>query len=511
VCADIGGSATVKRVEQVVVVGADAAAWMAAIAIHRSLGASGVRVRVIELPTLLQPADCYSAIPALDGFHHRIGLDDRLLFMACQALPVAGQRFSNWAGAANPFLHGYDGEPADANIDFTQLWVNGRREGLRTDFESFSLAAMAAKAGRVPVPAQGARPPATLGYHIDGRAYSALLRHCALGCGIEAGAATVAGVKIEGERIAAIVLGDGESVEADLFIDASGPQAVLIGRMPGSDFESWREWLPCDRMLVASGKALRPYPGFSQISAFRHGWIGLFPLQDRTAVAAVYDSRRVSDREVADSLPILARLPIGGDATVSDLRQGIRRRCWVGNCVAVGESAFSLEPLDAVQLYIAHESITRLMALFPVETEAFPEAEAYDRVIRHVAANLRDFQAAHYKLNHRFGEPLWESCRDAAVSETLRRKLDVFAARGHIPLYDFETFNELSWASVFIGHGLIPESHDPRLDRLSEQEQIAHVHKRLQDIVAQVEAMPSTEDFMAGAMRQAPREARLDA
>lgn len=500
-----------KRVEQVVVVGADAPAWMAAIAIQRSLGAAGVRLRVIELPSLLQPADCYSALPTLDGFHHRIGLDERAVFRACKALPIAGQRFSNWGGAAPPFLHGFNREPAEAVLDFTHFWAKGHQEGLRTGFESFSLGAMAAKAGRVPVPTKGAALRAAVGYHIDARAYSALLRQCAPGCGIESTAAAIADVEIEGGRIAAILLSDGERVEGDLFIDASGPQAALIGRMPGTEFESWREWLPCDRMLVASGRALRPYPGFSQISAFRQGWVGLFPLQDRTAVVAAYDSREISDGELVDKLPVLAKLPIGGDAVVSDLNQGIRRRCWVGNCVAVGDAAFSLEPLDAVQLHIAHNCITQLLMLFPVETKAFPEAEAYDRGIRQLASNLLDFQAAHYKLNHRFGEPLWDRCRDGAVPSTLRRKLDIFGARGHVPLHDSETFQESSWASLFIGHGLIPESYDPRLDALPEQEQIAQVHRRLQDVIALVEAMPSTEEFIAGTAHRAPIDASLDA
>jgi tryptophan 7-halogenase len=487
----------VKRVEQVVVVGADAPAWMVAAAIERSLGSSGTRVRVIELPTLLQPADCYSALPALDGFHHRIGLEDRSILGACKALPIAGQRFSNWAGAAPPFLHGYDRPPTDAKLDFVHFWTKGRQEGLRSEFESFSLGAMAAKAGRVPVRKEGATLRATFGYNIDARAYAALLRHCTLRQGVETKVATVADVEIDGDRIVAVVLDDGERVEADLFIDASGPQAVLIGRMPGAEFESWREWLPCDRMLVASGRGLRPYPSFSQISAFGQGWIGLFPLQDRTAVVAVYDSRHISDQEMVERLPSVARLPIGGDATVSELHQGTRKRSWVGNCVAVGESAFSLEPLDAAQLHIAHNCISQLMALFPVETGSFPEAETYHDIIRYVATNLRDFQAAHYKLNHRLGEPLWDRCRDAAVPETLRRKLDVFAARGHVPLYDFETFQEHGWASLFIGHGLIPQTYDPRLDGVPEQEQIAQVHRRMEDIVGLVEAMPSVDDFIA--------------
>jgi tryptophan halogenase len=482
----------------VVIVGADAPAWMAAAAFQRAVGAAGVEVRVIELPTLLHPADAYSALPELAGFHHRLGLDEDLLFSLCKAVPVAGRRFSNWSGAAPPFIHGFDrAPPPAAGLGFSQLWIKGRQRGLRTDFENFSLASVAAKAGRVPLGVGSAEMQAAFGYNLDAGAYSALLRHCTIGGGVKSKAATIADVEIEGDRITGIILNDGERVEADLFVDASGSRAALIGRMPGAEFESWREWLPCDRLLVASARGLKPLPAFSQISAFRQGWIGLFPLQDRTAMIAAYDSREMSDQALLDDLPALANMPVGGDAIVSDLSQGIRRRAWVGNCIAIGESAFALEPLDGTQLHILHYCISQLMALFPVEAGAFPEAELYDRILYRLAVNLRDFQLAHYKLNRRFDMRFWDRCRDTPVPETLQRKLDVFTARGRVPLYDDETFQEQDWESLFIGHGLMPLSYDPRVEAIPEQEHIAQVQARLNDIVGLVEAMPPVDDFIA--------------
>jgi len=489
-----------RRIERVVVVGADAPAWMAAAAIHASLGGSGVRVRVVELPSRLRPADCYSALPALGGFHGRIGLDEDLLLRVCQALPCAGQRFSGWSGASLSFIQGYDQSPppSGAALSFTQCWIKGRLSGLRTPFESFLPGAMAARAGRVPLPVEAGELQATYGYNVDAGAYSALLKHWVTRGGVESKAAAIANVEIEGDRIAALVLADGERVEADLFVDASGPEAVLIGRMPAAEFESWRDLLPCDRMMAASAAPLHPCPSFSQISAFRDGWLGFFPLQDRTAFVASYDSRETSDKEVLESLPILANMPVVGEAVVSNLAQGIRKRTWVGNCVAVGEAAFSLEPLDAVQLHITHNCVSQLMSVFPVEAGNFREAELYDEIIRRVAVNLRDFQMTHFKLNRRFDEPLWDRCRDMAVADTLRRKLDVFAARGRVPLCDDETFHEHGWESLFIGHGLIPQSYDPRVDAIPEQELIATVQGRLQSVRALAEAMPPVGQFIAG-------------
>jgi len=488
-----------RRVEQVVVIGADAPVWMTAAAIQRSFGGRGVRVSVVELPSLLRPVDVYSTLPALAGLHDRLGLDEALLFSVCKAVPVAGQRFSNWSGAGAPFIRGYDDPPlvGGGDLAFTQFWIKGRQQGLRTAFENFSPGAMAARAGRVPIPTQRAELRSVYGYELDAVAYSGLLKHFVTRGGVEWKSATVADVERKGDFISAVVLADGERIEADLFVDASGPQGVLIGRVPGAEIESWREWLPCDRMLLASGSALRPYPGFSQVSAFRQGWVGLFPLQERTAVAAVFDSREISAQDLLQELPVLAGLSIGGEAVVSDLAPGIRKRTWIGNCIAVGESAFALDALDAVQLHTTHTCISHLMTLFPVEAAAFPEAELYDEIIRRAAVNLRDFQAAHYKLNRRFDEPLWDRCRDMAAPETLQRKLDVFAARGRIPLYDDETFQEHDWESLFIGHGLIPQSYDPRADGVPDQDQIATVNKRLEDIVELVGAMPGIDQFLS--------------
>jgi tryptophan halogenase len=101
---------------------------------------------------------------------------------------------------------------------------------------------------------------------------------------------------------------------------------------------------------------------------------------------------------------------------------------------------------------------------------------------------------------------LWDGCRDAAVPETLQRKLDVFSARGRVPLYDDETFHEHGWESLLIGHGLVPQSYDPRVDAVPEQEHIAQMQLRLKDIVRLVEAMPVVGDFIGSAELQRQAE-----
>ena len=490
-----------RAIETVAVVGRDAPAWIAAAALHRAVGKAGIKVQVVELASLLSPVDVYAALPSIRGLHQLLGLDEAMVLAAADGVPMVAQRFSNWSGAAPPFVHGYDdAPPPGGDLDFVHYWAKGRLEGLKVPFEDFSLAATMAKQGRVPALAdQDPALSATFGVQLDARRYSRLLKHVALHLGIAVTSGSIRDVERDGDRITAVVLTDGERVEADLFIDASGTEAALISKLAGAEFEPWSEWLPCNRMLSASAPALQPLPAFSQVSAFRGGWIALHPLRQRTAIVAVYDTQRISDQEMVETLPILTRMPIAGDAVVSPLRLGAQKCPWIGNCVAVGEAAVSLEPLDAVQLHLTHMCVSHLVTLFPVSADELPEAAAYSTSIRSLAANLRDFQCAHYKLNRRFDEPLWDRARDAAVPDSLHRKLDLFDSRGHVLVFDHETFEALNWAQIFVGHGLLPKGYDPRIDRLPDEQHIAKVQKRMKDVASLVRAAPTVEAFLATA------------
>lgn len=487
-----------QAVRRVVVVGRDAAAWLTATALHRAFARTGVSVAVAELPSLLGPADVYSATPSLAGLHRLLGLEERDVLRVCRGLPVVGQRFSGWSGDGSAFVHGYDPKRAAINgIDFLQFWIKARTGGMPVPFEDFSAAAAAAKQGRLSPPetdpdAFGNVAP---GYHLHARAYVGALRRLAVDSGVEHRSGELDNVEREGTRIRSVTLAGGVSVAGELFVDATGPDALLMKGQPGDSYESWAEWLPCDRVLTASGPPLSPLPAFSEIMAFDAGWIGLFPLQNRTAVTAVYSSAQAGDDRVLKTLVERTRIPLQGEATAGNLAIG-GRAPWIGNCVAIGGAAAALEPLDAVHLHLVHVGISNLVALFPVDAAAMPEAGAYNAALARHIANVRNFQIAHYRLNRRVGEALWDRARDATGPAELEAKLRLFASRGKVPMYEDEPFQEQNWASIFVGHGLIPRSHEPLVDSVPLQEQMERMQHLLHLVATEVNAMPRVGEYL---------------
>ncbi|MBC6983414.1 tryptophan 7-halogenase [Caulobacter sp. 17J80-11] len=483
-----------RRPEKIAVVGRDAAAWTVAFGLQRAFGRVGVAVTVVDLPSLLGPADVCPALPTLGGLHRLLGLDEREVLASAAGVHALGQRFVGWSGGQGGFLHAYDSQPIGLNsVDFLQYWVKGRGKGLALELDEFSLGAAGARHGRLvtdAAPAAGLPRPAH-GYHLHARGYVDLLRRKATASGATCVSGALRGADVADGRIAAVVLEDGTRVEADLFVDATGAEAALIGRLPGDAVEDWGQWLGCDRVLTASAPRLDPLPGYSQIAAFDAGWLGLYPLQDRTAVVAVYDHARQSDAQMLQTAAALSGLALQGDATVAPFRAGFRPRPWIGNCVAIGEGAVSLEPLDAAPMHVVQVGLSHLIALFPVGPDFALETEAYNAAIASHAGNLRDFQIAHYKLNGRSGEPFWDRARDRPAPETLAYKLKLFAGRGRVALYDDEAFQEPSWTSIFVGHGLIPRDYDPLVEMVGEPEQVRHFQNLLRLIAAEVRQAPT--------------------
>jgi tryptophan halogenase len=483
-----------RPVETVVVVGGGAPLWLTALALRKAFGTGGLVVRAVE--TGGSPAGLSIAgLPAMGNLHQLLGLSEVELAQRCAAVPSLGQRFMGFSGDGTAFLHPYDthGHSVDY-VEFVHHWVLARKRGLKAALEDFSLGAVAARQGRI---VEGDDPERLsspgVGLHLDATAYTALLRAHALADGVSVEQGVVVDVERVGERIDAVVVEGGARVAGDLFIDAG--DGALIGQMPGAAFEDWSAWLPFDRVLPLSGRRLATLPAYAHIEAVDGGWVGLYPLQDRTAGLAVYDSRASDPQLMVRQAEGVA--PLGwtqGEAQI--VRPGMQTRPWIGNCVALGPAAISLDPSDAGPMHALQVGLSHLVTLFPADTSGGPEARAYARALTSHGHGLRDFQAMHYTLNRRAGAP-WEAVRTAEPPADLAYKLRLFEARGVVPTREDEAFQAPNWAACMIGHGLIPLAHDPLAEGVAEAEQIRIFQGILGRIAADVGRMRPLEAKLA--------------
>lgn len=488
-----------NRIEKVVVVGRDADAWLTALMLQLSFAKAErvLHVQLVELPSKLVPQDCYAVLPSHKALHKMLGVDEHSLLRASSGLYALAQRFTNWS-PSHTFMHAYDTHGIGfGGVDFFQYWLKATVKGMSVPLEEFSLGAAAAKQGRFAVLDDAAESfsKATHGYHLSSLPYLKVIARAALKAGVTHLIGEIKSIDVSNGTIKSIQLEDGMLVSGDLYIDATGRDAALIGMLDHQEYESWQHWFPCDRIIAVSSPALNPAPSFSQVSAFAKGWLGFFPLQDRTAVSAVYSSKYAGVNEILQNLQAIPGIRLGS-VTEKSFTVGVRKNQWIGNCISLGSAGTSLDPLDATHMHMLDLGLSLLRALFPVDKNNLREAAVFNEKMYSHAINLRDFQIAHYKLNKRYGEPMWDEVRAVEPPSTLARKIKLFEARGRVAMQEYETFQEESWTSIFIGHGIQPATYDPLVDNMPEQEQIEHFQKILKYIADEVQSMPSLQAYI---------------
>jgi tryptophan 7-halogenase len=496
-------------VRSVVIVGGGVAAWIAAAALARALPRQRVTVRVIEPPdlcaheALLEAGE--SCLPSLRALHRILGIDERDFMRNTDATFKLGTELRDWARPGAVHFHGF-GETGAAleGVAFHQHWLRLNEAGQLSDY---SLAAATASLSRFAHPASDPKSVgATLdyAYHLDSASYRLYLQEHARRLGVECIVADVLDVRRRAEDgfIESVLLEDDRQVAGELFIDASGPRGLLIERSMQMPFESWSQWLPCDRAVVtsAASSSAADLPPCTTAAALRAGWRWRIPLRRRVSHGYIYCSRFISDDEAGATLlanvngePCAARQ---SEPRVLPFIIGRRRKLWTHNCVALGAAACFLEPLAATQIHLIHSGIAKLLALFPRRERMVPESEEYNRLMGSELERVRDFLILHYCAPRRTDSPFWAHCAALKVPESLERKIHLFTHRGRVVLYDDELFSESSWACLFTALGIRPRGHDA-LAATTDAELIKSKLRRMRAIIQRTaHAMPDHRAYL---------------
>ncbi len=482
-----------EQIKKVVVVGGGLDAWMTAFFLKSVLdkSRSTYDISLVDTGSDLCIHDFYAVLASYKMLHKTLGANDEKLRETAKANYCFAQRFTGWNPGLPEFFHAYDRHGINFNgVDFYQYWMKGYKNGLKMPLEDFSLGVAAAKHRRFIAGDDGSGfSHAAHGLHLSALEYTGALARAAVGVGVTRIEGQIKTVNTnDDETIASIVLQDDAVIEADFYIDASGPDAVLIRALSDDPFEDWGHWYRCDRMITASVGPLSPKPAFAQTTAFSSGWCGLYPLAHRTAVQVLYSSVDTDRAKVTEEVRALTGVDVS-DGKEREIKCGILKRSWIGNCLAVGSTAAVLEPLDALQQHPLVVCTVLLRQLFPASKEYTNERKIYNRSMHSFVGNLRNYQLAHYLLNSR-DEPFWTACRNVQMPDVLTEKIDLFKESGYVSIREDETFQEENWLSLFHGHGLMPENYSPLVDNIPEDELIRNFQEILKTIKSRIASAP---------------------
>ncbi len=500
-------SAREGPIRSIAIAGGGITAWSAAAAIRKRVPAASVTVLPLPVPADALADRIGNTLPSIVEFHRDIGLEEADVVGGTGAGFRLGTLFEGWSGDAPGYVHAYgDYGRAFGVSSFFHHWVRAAQAGRVPPYDSFSPAAELARAGRFVHPQGGADSPLATyeyGLHVDPPRYRELMRAFARHLGAQERPGTLADVRIGADGfVEALLLDDGGELAADLFVDCTGPAALLRSRLGGA-FEDWGRWLPCDRILFAEGPPPPDPSPLDRAVAHAAGWRWEAASPARTSHGLVYAAAQLTDARAERVLRAGAAIE-PGEAPVA-IRAGRLAEPWLRNCVAIGDAAVAMEPLEWANLHLVHSGIDRLISKLPDRDCSVVELWDYNREAGAEADRVRDFALLHYAISSRPKDAFWRDTAAVEPPASLAHTLAMFRERGRLPVYEEETFSRSSWAAVLLGQGAIPRRADPLID-VFPPEQSARAMAQLRDgLAALVPTLPTQGAYLRGILQRGPQ------
>jgi len=489
-------------IRDIVIVGGGTAGWMTAAAFTRFLNNGYTRVTLIESEEIGTVGVGEATIPPIINFNRLLGIPDNDFIRETAATFKLGIEFVDWGGLGERYFHPFGAHGQDLQgVHFHQLYLRERKRRVLPDISAWSMAAVAASMGKFGRPAEDAKTPIRelfYAYHFDAGLYAQFLRRYSEARGTTRIEGRIVDTHLRAEDgfVTGVTLADGQTVTGDLFIDCSGFRGLLIEESLKTGYENWQHWLPCDRAVaVPSSYAGDPDP-FTRSTARAAGWQWRIPLQHRMGNGMVYASEFMSDEDAERTLlDNLEGEPLATPRRLA-FTTGRRKQCWNRNVVALGLSSGFIEPLESTSIHFIQSGIARLISLFPDLRFNPVERDEYNRQMRDLYEDVRDFIILHYKATERSDTPFWDRCRTMPVPESLERKIDLFKAKGRIFREGVELFSEASWVAVCLGQHIVPEDYEPAVDGLDEDKIAAALEQIRRGYLDVAQRLPTHGDFI---------------
>jgi tryptophan halogenase len=489
----------------IVIVGGGSAGWMCAAACAQVLHPERYRVTLIESDEIGTVGVGEATLPALRDFNELLRLDESQFMRETQGTFKLGIEFRGWDRPGEGYVHPFGAfGQLWGGVEFQHFWLRAKQQGLDpAPLAEYSCAVRACARNAFDFPDTRSVRSTFYGYayHFDAGLYADFLRRWSIARGVTRieGKVVEVGLSERGD-VDVLTLATGQHIRGDFFVDCSGFRALLVGDRLQVPWEDWSGWLPCDRAWAVPCERSPDFTPYTRSTAQRGGWTWRIPLQHRTGNGHVFSTRFISEDQARTTLLGALDAPALGEPRLLKFRAGRRAQAWKRNCLALGLASGFLEPLESTSLFLIQKAIQDMLRLLPS-----PEARGVDeRLVREfnrqsdaLYERIRDFLILHYTANRRFGEPLWDHVRDYQLPESLRHKLGLFDARGHVPYFKDGFFSRDSWLAVLFGQGLMPQAYDRLADLLPAElltQKMRELHTR---IAAHVADMPLHSEVIA--------------
>ena len=461
--------------KKVLVVGGGSAGWITATYMNAAMNPNGIKnveISLVESPDTPKIGVGEATIPTIRQVIQTLGLNEIEFMKRTEATFKQGIKFVDWLDYGEDYYHQFSRYNPEA-IDMhgaTWLKSDGRIPFADTVSAQPRICELELSPKLI-----GPRPlqtPLNYAYHLNALKFSEYLCEIGVENGVTHYLDDVVDLEMkENGHIKSAKTKSGKTLEADLFIDCTGFSGHLINKKLGVKWESFSQYLMCDRSVVMQIPYDTYYPGkvrSSTISTAKSsGWIWDIPLVSRRGVGYVYSSQFISDEAAEQELRNYEGIHSEGlDTRIVPFNVGMRKESWVGNCVAIGLSSGFVEPLESTGLYFAQLATLTLAEYFPYDDDFEPLAKRFNKIVSDRFVETMEFLTLHYCLTKRTDSDFWkEVVKSERIPDSVKAKIEFWKfkppSRGDFP-DNFTLFSYQNHELILYGMDFMRDHFDKK-------------------------------------------------
>ncbi len=200
-----------------------------------------------------------------------------------------------------------------------------------------------------------------------------------------------------------------DTFDADLFVDCTGFNSLLLGKRLKEPYISYDHLIPNDSAWAThiphvDKEKMCPY---TECTAINNGWVWKIPLWDSVGTGYVYSSKHISHEDAKQEFID----HIGTDDCEFKhipMKCGRYERTWVDNVVAIGNSGGFLEPLEGNGILFIHDSLLKLYRTLRRGKPSRLLKDMYNKGTNLFFDEFAQFIAVHYSFTAREDTPYWK-------------------------------------------------------------------------------------------------------
>jgi hypothetical protein len=414
----------------ITIVGGGTAGWIAAYFIKKSQPIH--KITVIESSKLgiigTGEGSTGLLIDLLSGywFNHKINIDD--FKEKTDSTIKMGIRHENWKEIGDSYFAPLDASPTGFGLNdhfFKYVYHKYGKDKIHL-------------ASEIGIRYENKKFEVPYALHFDGHKVGEYFKNVCNRDGVTVIDSVVVDIILEDDgKIESLTLDNGQTINADLFIDCTGFSRILMKKI-GVGWNSVKDVLSVNTAMpfhlhYSENEKILPE---TKATALSSGWMWNIPLITRRGCGYVFDNNYISENQALDEVEKYLKQKIQPIKFIN-FDSGYSKSFWEKNVICFGLSSSFVEPLEATSI---HNTIVQI-AIFVLEfLSVSPELtldanklREYNHKITRLNQLTVDFISLHYQ-GGRNDSVFWQDIiRKSKITDNARRIKEI--AKSRIPSY----------------------------------------------------------------------------